>query len=364
MFDHVYDKKKVFVTGHTGFKGSWLCSWLLKLGAEVCGYSFNTPTQPSHFETLGLKNRILHVDGDIRDRDRLLKAMRQFRPEFVFHLAAQPIVRQSYNDPVTTFETNIMGTVNILETIRQCSSVQAGVIITSDKCYRNVEWTWGYRENDVLGGEDPYSASKGCAELVIYSYIHSFFKDSPRVASARAGNVVGGGDWAEDRIVPDAVRSWSRHEPLILRNPHARRPWQHVLEPLSGYLWLGAKLWKKNSQAIGQSFNFGPGNTVNQSVEQLVGQMALHWPDTVWKVDPTNETDQKESTLLKLCCDKALQQLDWRAILSFEETAAMTVRWYQAYYEPTKEPMTDLTDRQINDYTAKAGSEAMPWAMS
>lgn len=364
MFDDIYKKKRVLVTGHTGFKGSWLCAWLLQLEAEVCGFSIDVPTSPSNFDVLGLKGRLKHLQGDIRNREELLGAVKEFQPDIVFHLAAQSLVRKSYKDPVTTFETNVLGTMNVLECMRQSPSIQVGVIITSDKCYRNVEWPWGYRENDLLGGEDPYSASKGCAELVIYSYINSFFQDSPRIASARAGNVIGGGDWAEDRIVPDAVRAWSKGKPVVIRNPDATRPWQHVLEPLSGYLWLGAKLWEENSAAVGQAFNFGPGASVNQSVAQVLSNMTNHWPGAKWKVEQIEGHNQKEATLLKLSCDKALNLLIWKAVLSFEESTAMTIEWYWNYYENGKDPMLSLTTRQINDYSSKAAAEELPWALS
>ena len=364
MFGNIYKGKKVLVTGHTGFKGSWLSTWLLRLGADVCGFSVNIPTKPSNFEILGLKKRIRHIEGDIRNRSQLLQAVKEFQPDIIFHLAAQSLVRRSYNDPAITFETNVLGTMNVLECIRQSPSCQVGVIITSDKCYRNMEWIWGYRENDVLGGEDPYSASKGCAELIIYSYISSFFKDNPRVASARAGNVVGGGDWADNRIIPDAVRAWSEGKAVVIRSPNATRPWQHVLEPLSGYLWLGCKLWEENKDAVGQAFNFGPGSSVNQSVLQLLGMMAKYWPNANWKINRIERNKQRESTLLKLCCDKALSLLNWEVVLSFEETAAMTARWYRTYYDEGKEPMFHLTNRQIEEYSSKARAEGLPWALS
>lgn len=364
MFNGAYEGKKVLVTGHTGFKGSWLCAWLLQLGADVCGYSVNIPTKPANFEILGLQNSIKHVEGNICNRSELLRTMREFQPHIVFHLAAQSLVRKSYNDPAITFETNVLGTMNVMECIRQCPSVGAGVIITSDKCYRNLEWDWGYRENDVLGGEDPYSSSKGCAELIIYSYIHSFFRGTHCVASARAGNVIGGGDWAEDRIVPDAVRSWSRGEAVVIRNPGATRPWQHVLEPLSGYLWLGAKLLKNDTNVVGEAFNFGPAASVNQSVEQLLSVMAKYWPNAKWKTDQIDGNTRNESTLLKLCCDKALNLLGWKVILSFEETSAMTIEWYRTYYEQEKSQMFSLTNRQIGEYSSKARAERLLWALS
>ena len=361
MFNSVYENRRVMVTGHTGFKGSWLCAWLLELGAEVCGYSVDVPTQPSNFEILGLEDLITHVQDDVRDREALIKVMDDFKPEMVFHLAAQALVRRAYDDPVGTFETNTMGTLNVLECLRHSSSVQAAVIITSDKCYRNVEWPWGYRETDTLGGEDPYSSSKGCAELIIYSYLNSYFDQGPRVASARAGNVIGGGDWAPDRIVPDAVRTWSKKQPVVVRNPDSTRPWQHVLEPLSGYLSLGAKLWQKDPLAIAQAFNFGPDATINQSVSELLTAMIEHWPGMEWQVERSEDEKKKESSLLKLSCDKALNLLSWRAILTFEEAINLTVEWYRSYYDQGADMMKKTRD-QIRAYTQKATDRKMWWA--
>ncbi len=363
MFRGVYKNKKVLVTGHTGFKGSWLCTWLLSLGAKVCGYSLDVPTKPSNYETQGLENKITHVIGDIRDREKLKETFQQFKPVVIFHLAAQSLVRKSYTDPAATFETNALGTMNVLECIRFCPSVQAGVIITSDKCYRNVEWTWGYRENDLLGGEDPYSASKGCAELIIYSYIHSFFKNSPRIASTRAGNVIGGGDWAEDRIVPDIVRAWAQGKPVVIRNPAATRPWQHVLEPLSGYLWLGAKLWSDSLNAPGEAFNFGPSAKVNQTVKDVLDAMAVYWPTAEWRF-VEQDTEKKESNLLKLCCDKSFNYLNWHAVLSFDETIEMTSNWYWTFYKKGMDEAKQITRKQISEYTSKAAQKGLEWALS
>ena len=364
MFEDYYNKKRVLVTGHTGFKGSWLCSWLLQLGAEVCGFSVNVPTKPSNFEILDLKDRIRHIEGDVCKRAQLLDAIKNFKPDIVFHLAAQSLVRKSYLDPAITFETNTLGTMNVLECMRQCPSIQAGVIITSDKCYRNVEWSWGYRENDVLGGEDPYSASKGCAELIVYSYVKSFFQNGPEIASTRSGNVIGGGDWAMDRIVVDAVKAWSEGKSAIVRNLKATRPWQHVLEPLSGYLWLGAELCKEDSAVAGQAFNLGPSALANKSVEQLISEMVKYWPGGKWKANQVDVSNQKEATLLKLCCDKALNLLNWKTILSFEETAALTIEWYKDYYKKGKDQMLNLTNCQIDEYSSKAKEEGLLWAVS
>lgn len=364
MFADIYRGKRVLVTGHTGFKGSWLCTWLLELGAEVAGVSLGLPTQPVNFQVLGLEGRLRHYLGDVRHRDRLTQVMTEFAPEAVFHLAAQSLVRRSYDDPALTFETNALGTMNLLECLRQQPSVAAAVIITSDKCYRNREWTWGYRENDVLGGEDPYSASKACAELISQTYAVSFFQGQrPAMATARAGNVIGGGDWAPDRIVPDCVRAWSQGRVVRIRHPQATRPWQHVLEPLSGYLWLGARLLADRALA-GESLNFGPSALVNQSVADLLDAMKQHWPGGAWELDPAGPGQPRESTLLKLCCDKALNLLQWRALLPFAETIRLTAEWYRSYYEDGPGAMYALSCRQIAGYQARARTEGLPWARS
>lgn len=360
-FGNIYKEKKIFVTGHTGFKGSWLCAWLLELGAKVCGYSIDVPTKPSHFEILGLGDSIKHVQGDILDKEKLSNTLQYFEPDMVFHLAAQPLVRRSYENPVLTFETNTIGTLNVLEGIRHIPSVRVGVIITSDKCYRNQEWGWGYRESDLLGGKDPYSASKGCAELIIYSYIQSFFKHEPNVCSTRAGNVIGGGDWAEDRIVPDAVRAWSVGKKLVIRSPEATRPWQHVLEPLSGYLWLGTKLWQGDTGAVGEAFNFGPQAGVNQSVGELIEALAEKWPTSMWEVAGSAEEKAKESTLLKLSCDKALDRLKWQATLDFKETVKFTREWYQEYYNKDASDMIQVTNSQIAEFVNLAKERGQMW---
>ena len=364
MFAGAYQGKKVLVTGHTGFKGSWLCTWLLELGAEVAGYSLSIPTQPANFEVLGLKQQIQHYNGDLRHRDRLFEVMNDFYPDLVFHLGAQSLVRHSYQNPAITFETNTLGTMNLLECLRHQPSVSAAVIITSDKCYRNQEWIWGYRENDNLGGDDPYSASKACAELICHSYTTSFFnKDRPVIATARAGNVIGGGDWAPDRLVPDCIRAWSAGQTVKVRNPQATRPWQHVLEPISGYLWLGARLFAENSLA-GESINFGPPAVVNQSVGDLLEIITQQWPGASWELEFKKQEQQPESNLLKLCCDKALNLLQWRAILSFQDTIRMTIDWYRHYYESASEDMYLLSRQQIFKYQDLAKKEGLPWALT
>lgn len=365
VFANVYAGKRVLVTGHTGFKGSWLTAWLLKLGAEVAGYSIGLPSKPCHFSVLGLERRIRDFRGDIRDREGLGRVLDEFKPEVVFHLAAQALVRRAYKEPASTFEINTLGTLNLLECLRQRPGVRVGVLITSDKCYRNVEWVWGYREEDRLGGEDPYSGSKGCAELVFYSYFHSFFRgkpDVPGLATARAGNVIGGGDWAEDRIVPDCVRSWSRGETVMIRSPRATRPWQHVLEPLSGYLWLGSELWRMNPQATGSSYNFGPDASVNQSVETLISALSRYWPGAGWLSNVQAAVGQPEATLLKLCCDKALTELNWKATLTFEETVRLTSQWYRQYYGDPHQDIASCTEGQINEYCDLARQRDIAWS--
>ncbi len=360
MFEHVYRGKRVLVTGHTGFKGSWLSLWLLHLGAEVGGFALDMPSMPANFEVLGLESRVRHYQGDVRDREALARAIDDFRPEIVFHLAAQSLVRKSYSDPAGTFETNAMGTLNLLECLRTRPWVQAAVLITSDKAYRNVEWCWGYREEDALGGNDPYSGSKGAAELVAYSYYESFFKGGDtRMATARAGNVIGGGDWAADRIVPDCMRAWSEGQVLTVRNPAATRPWQHVLEPLSGYLALGMHLWKRTPSAIGEPFNFGPDANVNQTVGELLEAMARRWPGRRWEA-PENASGLREAGLLKLCCDKALHFLSWRAVLHFAETVEFTADWYQAYYWHEQD-MFEVSLSQIGRYCDLARGRGLAW---
>ena len=365
MFAGVYQGRRVLVTGHTGFKGSWLCAWLKELGAQVAGFSLDVPTVPSNFAAIQLKERITDMAGDIRDLAVLQAAMEAFNPEIIFHLAAQSLVRRSFAEPVLTFETNALGTLNVLEGIRRRPQVRVGVIITSDKCYRNQEWTWGYRENDLLGGGDPYSASKACAENIFTAYARSYCQtdQGPWIATTRAGNVIGGGDWAPDRIVPDCVRAWSGGRPALIRAPDATRPWQHVLEPLSGYLWLGAGLWQGNAKLKGESFNFGPAADVNQSVQDLVANMANHWPGAEWEAEPQAPGAPRESTLLKLCCDKALNLLGWQPTLTFPETIDLTAAWYQSYYAGGGDRQYDLTVKQIQGYIRQAAGKRQPWTV-
>lgn len=361
-FDDIYRGRRVLVTGHTGFKGSWLTLWLESLGAIIAGYSLDVPTQPSNFELLGLERHINHYVGDVRDRSRLADVMDKFRPDIVFHLAAQALVRHSYADPVATFETNVMGMVNVLECVRTRPSVEVLVVITSDKAYRNDEWCWGYRETDPLFGYDPYSNSKSCADLVAQSYFHSFLKHTPtRLAITRAGNVIGGGDWAEDRIVADCFRAVSRGEKVSIRNPLATRPWQHVLEPLGGYLLLGARLWQKDPRLNGEAFNFGPDASVNHTVGELLDAMSMRWADVKWGASISSESGGHEAMLLKLSCDKALHYLKWQSVLRFHETVSMTVDWYRNWHEDDQDVLT-FTRSQIQQYMQLAQQRGAIWA--
>lgn len=361
-FENTFRGRRVFVTGHTGFKGSWLAHWLQKLGAEVGGYSLGLVSDPSNFEILGLANKVRHYQHDIRDRAALARALDEFRPDIVFHLAAQALVRQSYAAPAETFEVNTMGMVNLLECVRERPWIRAAVLITSDKAYRNDEWCWGYRETDALGGHDPYSGSKSCAELVAHSYHHSYFRQGEtRVVTTRAGNVIGGGDWAADRIVPDCVKAWTRGESVLVRSPHSTRPWQHVLEPLSGYLWLGAKLLTGPATLNGEAFNFGPDANVNQTVGQLIDAMSKRWPAVRWHTPEGQLPQAHEANLLKLSCDKALFHLQWRATLVFEETVEFTVDWYRAWKEkPASVP--EVASEQIDRYMRLAAQRQIAWS--
>jgi len=364
IFNNAYQGKRVLVTGDTGFKGSWISIWLTLLGADVIGYSSYLPSKPCLFSVCNVDKLITHIDGDIRDTIALNKAFKKYKPEFVFHLAAQPIVRRAFSDPVLTMQTNVMGTVNILECMRKFSKEVTAVIITSDKCYSNMEWDWGYRETDPLGGNDPYSSSKACAELICHAYFKSYFSGlgkRSKMATARAGNVVGGGDWAEDRIVPDCVRAWSRNDIVTVRNPKATRPWQHVLEPLSGYLWIGAIL-KKRSHLNGQSFNFGPDYKVRESVGELIHIFSKYFSGrNKWRYADKRSVS-KESMFLRVSCDKALKYLDWYGVLSFTDTIKLTAEWYDAYYRANNSDMLNFTRDQINYYVDKARKNMLTWA--
>jgi len=343
--------KRVLVTGHTGFKGSWLALWLQRLGAQVMGYSLPAPTQPSLFETARISESIQGVIADIRDLARLKAVMREFSPGVVFHLAAQPLVRASYDEPVETYSTNVLGTVNVLEAVRQTASVRSAVIVTTDKCYENREAAAGYRETDRLGGHDPYSNSKACAELAVDSYRRSFFNGAgtAAVASARAGNVIGGGDWAEDRLIPDLVRAAVAGKPLVLRYPKSTRPWQHVLEPLSGYLMLAERLWDDRAR-YAEAWNFGPRNDDARTVEDIVALAARAWGGGLkWVVDAGLQPH--ETRMLKLDCSKAAAA-GWRPLLGAGEAVAWTIEWYRAWRD--RRDVKALSFEQIERYSRLA----------
>jgi CDP-glucose 4,6-dehydratase len=363
MFSEIYRQKRVLVTGHTGFKGSWLTAWLLKLGASVVGVAKDVPTQPAMFEALGLAERIRDVRADIRDLAVMRKLIVEFQPHFVFHLAAQAIVSTSYRDPIETITTNVIGTSNVLECLRPLKNPCVAIIITSDKCYDNVEWPWGYRENDRLGGKDIYSGSKGAAELIIRAYQHSFFKDDIPVCLAigRAGNVVGGGDWAKDRIVSDCMRAWHAGRPVEIRSPRATRPWQHVLEPLSGYLALGARAASER-RLHGEAFNFGPRADQNRTVIELLTDLSRHWGfiDSGQAYVIAGDVPFHEAGLLKLNCDKALLELKWKPNLQYDETVQFIADWYLAFYRPNTD-LYDLTVAQIDAYEKLGKARGCAW---
>ena len=345
----------MLITGHTGFKGSWLAIWLKELGADIVGYSLAPPSEPNNFEATRLREKITHIHGDIRDLDRLMETFTKYQPEFVFHLAAQSLVRLSYDEPKLTFATNVGGTVNVFEAVRKTPSVKVLVNVTSDKCYENKEWVWGYRENDPLGGQDPYSASKGCAELVFNAYLKSFFSQSAAhdrtigAASARAGNVIGGGDWGTDRLVADCIRALSRHQPIGIRNPHAIRPWQHVLDPLGGYLLLGVRLSHDPGRYSG-SWNFGPDDHSHLTVSEMADSLTKYWGHGSWN-DLSDPKALHEANLLKLNCDKAHADLNWRSALTIDECLVMTAEWFKTFYAGSqKEDMYRFCVGQIRKY--------------
>jgi CDP-glucose 4,6-dehydratase len=368
MFGRQFAGKKVWLSGHTGFKGSWLATWLLRLGAKVHGFALEPPTVPSIFDQLGLASHLEHELGDIRDLEFVRKSIRRAKPDFVFHLAAQPLVRLSYSEPVATYETNAMGTVHVLEALREVAHPCVAIFVTTDKCYHNLEKDHAYREEDPLGGRDPYSSSKAAAELIVAAYRSSFFgpaSASPaKIASARAGNVIGGGDWASDRIVPDAIRALQRGEAIPVRNKDATRPWQHVLEPLSGYLWLAAVLAKPELQAgrsiaeLTSAFNFGPRQEANRNVKELVEEVLKHWPGN-W-VDRHEPGAVHEARLLNLDTTKAGRLLGWEPVWSFEQSIAATVEWYRK--SSSGGNATELTEQQIEKYSACAREVSMAWA--
>jgi CDP-glucose 4,6-dehydratase len=360
QFDNIYNNKKVLVTGHTGFKGSWLCLWLKKMGAHVTGYALEPETVPNHFNLLNLG--ISSVIGDVRNFKKVKDVFEAVKPEIVFHLAAQPLVRRSYQDPRETYETNIMGTVNVYEAARQCDSVRAIVCVTSDKVYENREWIWGYRENDPVGGYDPYSSSKGCTEIITSSYRSSFFnqeqssrKNSLLLASVRAGNVIGGGDWAEDRLIPDIMRATARSETVIIRNPLSTRPWQHVLEPLSGYLLVGQKLFE-GQRSCAEAWNLGPQEEGAITVENVVRRIKKNW-DRVSYVLSESISSSHEANYLKIDCSKAHIKLKWFPVWDSKKAFAVTTEWYREYYTQN----SILSEKQLDSYIEVAKDEQACW---
>jgi len=362
-FNCIYKNKKVLITGNTGFKGSWLSTWLVLLGADVYGYSKDVPTDPAMFNVLGLSKKIHHHWGDICDKENFNAYVQQVKPDFIFHLAAQAIVSISYKDPFDTITTNVIGTASVLEAIRKISWECICVLITSDKAYNNVEWIWGYRETDSLGGKDVYSGSKGAAELTIRSYWHSFINKMPNIklGVARAGNVIGGGDWATDRIIVDCVKAFSNGETVEIRSPKATRPWQHVLEPLSGYLTLGQSLYEGTSNN-GEPYNFGPRAEQTKTVFELTQDLAEQWgldKDKASKI--IGNVPFQEANLLKLNCDKALTYLKWHSTFHYGQCVNVIADWYKAYYIDGNKNMYQLTIDQINFYMLEAKNQNLNW---
>jgi CDP-glucose 4,6-dehydratase len=349
MNSNFWKDKKVLVTGHTGFKGSWLSLWLQSLGAKIVGYALQPPTQPSLFEIADVADGMTSIEGDVRDLRHLQSVFAEHKPEIVFHLAAQPLVRYSYENPVETYTTNVIGTMHMLESVRHSESVRVVVSITSDKCYENREWYWGYRETDRLGGHDPYSSSKGCAELVIAGYRNSYFppeayeRHGVALASTRAGNVIGGGDWATDRLIPDIMKAIMEDRPVIIRSPHAIRPWQHVLEPLNGYLCLAEQMWTRGPK-LAQAWNFGPSSDEARTVSWIAEYLTSRWGEGArWELDPAQHPH--EDTYLKLDCSKARSLLGWAPKLHLSTTLEWIVEWYQGYQQ--NKDMRSLTEDQI-----------------
>jgi CDP-glucose 4,6-dehydratase len=357
LFGDIYRGKRVLLTGHTGFKGSWLALWLHELGAEVIGISLSPETTPNHWDLLSLP-----IDDrrlDIRNAEALMQAIKEVAPEIVFHLAAQPLVRRSYRAPLETWSINVMGTANVLEACRHTKSVRAIVVVTTDKCYENREWLWGYREIDRLGGHDPYSASKASAELVAASYRASFFSTDTTalLATVRAGNVIGGGDWSEDRLIPDLVRALTNGEPLRIRSPQATRPWQHVLESLSGYLLLGQQLLE-GDRTFAEAWNFGPDPEGKRTVADVLGKLTAHWPALCWRV--AEHATLHEATLLYLDSSKARTRLQWQPVWNFDTALAKTAEWYRAWMEEGQ----IISQQQLAAYVADARQRGVIWAQA
>ncbi|MES2803319.1 MAG: CDP-glucose 4,6-dehydratase [Bdellovibrionota bacterium] len=351
MVENFWKNKKVFLTGHTGFKGSWMSLWLLRAGAQLTGYSLGLPTTPSLFEELNVAKDMNSIFGDVRNLDFLKKNLTEAKPDIVIHMAAQPLVRYSYREPVETYMTNVMGAVHLFESVRAANSVRSLVNVTSDKCYENVERSAGYKEHEPMGGHDPYSNSKGCAELITSAYRKSFFeKENVYVGSGRAGNVIGGGDWAEDRLIPDIIRSVINNETLTIRSPKAVRPWQHVLEPVHGYLLLAEKLYTEG-QKFATGYNFGPETSDHASVENILQIMNKHWQGRIKYEIISSNTNPHEAGLLSLDCTKAKQELNWRPCWNLDKALQMTIEWHQNRLD--KKLVLDSTLSQISKYQSE-----------
>lgn len=362
MFNNIYLNKKVLITGHTGFKGTWLTLWLEKLGAKIIGISDQPPSKLNFYQNINFnKKNIISYKENILNKESLYKIYQKHRPDFIFHLAAQSLVSESYKYPAQTMQTNAIGTSNILDMIKDEKKKITVIIITSDKVYKNLEWDWGYRENDLLGGVDPYSASKAMAELSINSYINSFFNNKKNInlCIARAGNVIGGGDWAKDRIVPDCIRAWSKNKKVKINNISSTRPWQHVLEPISGYLHLGSVL-NLNKKINFESFNFGPKSDQNFNVKELLKEMKKYWPNSEWKTNSKKKLF-KESKLLKLNIDKSMIELNWYPVLEFNKTIEMTIKWYIQFYKNSNK-CKSFSINQIDEYTELAKEKNTIWS--
>jgi CDP-glucose 4,6-dehydratase len=345
--------KRVYLTGHTGFKGSWLSLWLNSMGAIVKGYALNPPTSPSLFDEAHIADKIDSEIGDIRDLNQLKTSMVGFDPDIVIHMAAQPLVRLSYKEPLETYETNVMGTAKVLEAARSCANLKSIVSVTTDKCYENKEWVWGYRENEPMGGYDPYSSSKGCAELVSSAYRRSFMQEQGvGLATARAGNVIGGGDWADDRLIPDILRAFEQNKPVVIRNPSSTRPWQHVLEPLSGYLVLAQALYE-NPTSYAEGWNFGPHDEDAKPVDWILNHMVASWPGARWQLD--QDAHPHEAGYLKLDVSKAKARLNWQPTWHLEPTLEKIVKWHQAWLN--QEDMQALCLQEINEYMRDMNNE-------
>jgi len=367
LFGDIYRNKKIIVTGNTGFKGSWLSAWLQNMGAQVTGFSDRIPTEPSFYVATGLDKQVNQVWGDIRDLAAVTQLIKTVKPDFVFHLAAQALVKQSLQDPLETFTVNAIGTGNLLNALKEVNHPCSVVFITSDKCYENVEWVWGYKETDRLGGKDPYSASKAAAEIIFHSFFHTYFskQDHIRMATARAGNVIGGGDWAPDRIVPDCIRKWSVNETVNIRRPNSTRPWQHVLEPLGGYLLLGAELASDPKRVHGESFNFGPPANQDYKVGELIMDLARYWTgtDAAKLINIEEDHSFYEAGLLKLNTDKALAMLKWQPCLNYGETMQLTGEWYDYFYKnnPDAFSLHDFSLQQVKLFLQMAADKHLQW---